>query len=207
MGIKDLLFLGGLGAPNFLFTPWFIAFKLLGYNVHLVPNSFFSLDPVSAFSESLIRLSARFENFDVMGVSYGGNAALYGAYLSEELCTKIDKMVLVCAPILGAPGLMKPLRRLFPGFLLQSINEMAKDSDVVTSIKKLGSQDRITFDLHCIYHERDFIAPFETATLPGVGTNHKLDFDWRGVPRLIMHQAVYIHPKTLIAVITVLSGT
>ncbi|MFC1890414.1 hypothetical protein ACFL4G_11730, partial [Thermodesulfobacteriota bacterium] len=87
---KDLLFLGGFGAPGFLFTPWFAILKLSGYRIHPVPNSFFSVDPASVFAERTVELSGRFDRVDVVGVSYGGNAALYATSLSRELRDKVD---------------------------------------------------------------------------------------------------------------------
>ena len=203
---KDLLFLGGLGAPRLVYTPWFIVLKWFGYNIHPVPNSLFTWDSVSTFSENLIQFSSGFEKVDVMGVSYGGNAALYGAYKSPEFCEKVRKMVLVCAPVLGAPGLAKPFRKLLPGFMQETLNEMTQTSDVARCIRELNDPARIPFDLHFLYHERDFIAPRETATLEDVGTSHRLDFQWQCIPGPAMHQAACINPKTLDTVVQILLG-
>jgi pimeloyl-ACP methyl ester carboxylesterase len=203
---KNLLFLSGLGAPAFLFTPWFKVFQWFGYNVHIVPNSFFSFDAVSTFSENMVDLASRFETFDVVGVSYGGNAALYAAHLSPEVCEKTRKMVLVCAPVLGTPGLLRQARKFLPQRIARPLNEMARSGDVTRSIRELGERDELPFSLHCIYQERDFIAPRETATLPGAGTEHKLDFQWRCVPGLVMHQAACVNPKTLNTLVQVLIG-
>lgn len=203
---KDLLFLGGLGAPRLVYTPWFIVLKWFGYNIHPVPNSLFTWDSVSTFSENLIQFSSGFEKVDVMGVSYGGNAALYGAYKSPEFCEKVGKMVLVCAPVLGAPGMSRPFSKLLPGFMQKTLTEMAKTSDVARCIRELDAPDRIPFDLHFLYHERDFVAPEETATLQGVGTRHKLDFQWQFIPGLLMHQAAYVNPKTVDTVVKIFLG-
>ncbi len=206
MTAKNLLFLSGLGAPAFLFTPWFKVFQWFGYNVHIVPNSFFSFDAVSTFSENMVDLASRFETFDVVGVSYGGNAALYAAHLSPEVCEKTRKMVLVCAPILGTPGLLRQARKFLPQRIARPLNEMARSGDVTRSIRELGERDELPFSLHCIYQERDFIAPRETPPLPGAGTEHKLDFQWRCVPGLVMHQAACVNPKTLNTLVQVLIG-
>jgi len=202
---KDLFFLGGFGAPVFLFTPWFAVLKLFGYRVHVVPNSFLTLDPVSVFADRFVEISGQgVDKFDVIGVSYGGNAALYAACLSEELCARVDKMVLVCAPLLGAPALVEPLERLMPGSLSKAIKEMNENSSVIDRMKDPQFHKKIAFDLHCIYHERDIMAPLEKATLPGVGTNHKLEFKWSCVPGLIMHQAASINPETMKTIIRIL---
>jgi len=206
MGKKDLLFLGGLGAPTPVFAPWFLALKWFGFKIHVVRNSPLVWDPVTKFAESLLDTSSRLESFDVLGVSYGGNAALYGASLSPDFCEKVRKMVLVCAPVLGAPGLLKSLRVLMPGFMKKTLEEMDKSGEVVTRIREMALPERIPFDLHYIYHERDLIAPRETATLPGVGTAHALDFQWQVIPKLVMHQAASINPKTLDKVLKVLIG-
>lgn len=201
---KDLLFLGGFGAPIFIFKPWFAAFKRLGYRIHPVPNSFLTTQPVSTFADRLVELSERFDEFDVIGVSYGGNAALYGAWLSEELCVKVDKMLLVCAPLLGIPQRLEPLVKFLPPPLSKTIDETVQSSAVVDRVKDPRFLERIDFDLHCIYHERDSMAPFEKATLPGVGTNHKLDFNWRLIPSLVMHQAAAANPQTMKIILRIL---
>jgi len=206
MAARNLLFLSGLGAPAFLFTPWFKVFQWFGYQVHAVPNSFFSFDPVTTFAEHTVELSSRFESLDVVAVSYGGNAALYAAHLSPELCEKTGKMALVCAPVLGTPGMLRPVRRFLPAFLRRPLEEMARRGPVTAAIRELGQRDRLPFDLHCLYHERDLIAPLESAALPGVSTAHRLDFQWRCVPGLVMHQAACVNPKTLAALVRILIG-
>ncbi len=206
MSSRNLLFLSGLGAPAFLFTPWFKVFQWFGYDVHVVPNSFFSFDPVTSFAEQMVELASGFDEIDVVAVSYGGNAALYAAHLSPELCEKTGKMALVCAPVLGTPGLLRPVRKFLPPFLSRPLEEMARRSPLTGAIRELGARERLPFSLHCIYHERDYIAPLETATLPGVGTTHKLDFQWRCVPGLVMHQAACVNPKTLSTLVQVLIG-
>lgn len=206
MGNKDLLFLGGLGAPTPVFTPWFLLFKWFGFKVHPVPNSLLVWDPVTKFADNLLELSSRLESFDVLAVSYGGNAALYGASMSPEFCAKVGKMVLVCAPVLGAPGILKSLRPLLPDFMRKTLREMEKSGEVVARIRELDNPDRIPFDLHFLYHERDLIAPRETATLAGVGTSHALDFQWEILPKWVMHQAASIDPRTLDKVLRILVG-
>jgi len=193
---RDLFFLGGLGVPAFLFVPWFILLRWHGHKVHVVPNSLTTLDPVSKFAESFIHCSSRHDRFDVLGVSYGGNAALYAVHLRPELAAKVRKMVLVCSPILGAPIVIEPIRKFLPGPFGKVAREMSENSTVTNCIRRLSSKDRITFDLHCMYHERDLMAPFRTATLPGVGTNHRLEFAWTLVPGMVMHQAACINPRT-----------
>jgi len=54
MASRNLLFLTGLGAPAVLFTPWFKVFQWFGYEVHAVPNSRFSFDPVTTFAEHTV---------------------------------------------------------------------------------------------------------------------------------------------------------
>lgn len=202
---KNVLFLGGLGAPVAIFLPWFKSLKSHGYNICVVPNSLFCFNDVSDFAQSFISYAEQFDAFDVIAISYGGNAALYGAYLSAEVREKTNKMLLVCSPILGAPILVKPLRRLIPSPFAQKFNEMAADSDVTTCIKSLDEAGQIPFDLHCIYHNRDLMAPLKVATLANVGTNHQLDFNWSAMPSLLMHQALYVNPRTLKKVIAILT--
>jgi pimeloyl-ACP methyl ester carboxylesterase len=206
MPSKNLLFFTGLGAPAVLFTPWFQVFRWFGYDIHVVPNSAFSFDPVSVFAEHAVELSSRFDALDVVAVSYGGNAALYAAHLSPELCEKTGKMALVCAPVLGTPGLLQPFRKLLPERVARPLEEMARNSPITESIRELGNREQLPFALHCLYHERDFIAPRETATLPGKGTAHKLDFQWNCVPGLVMHQAACVNPKTLSTLVKILIG-
>ena len=203
---KDLLFLGGFGAPGFVFTPWFAVFRLLGYRVHVVPNSFFSVDPASSFAARFVELAVELDRFDVIGVSYGGNAALYGASLSRALCGKVDRMLLVCAPLLGIPEMVRPIGRILPGSLARAVEEMTEDGRVTAGIRDPDFQESIGFDLHCIYHERDTMAPLEKATLPGIGTTHRLDFEWRCIPGMFMHQAAAINPETLKLIIRILEG-
>ena len=206
MGKKPLLFLGGLGAPVAVFAPWFAVLRWFGYDIHRVPNSFFTCDPVSRFAANLVEASSRFERVDVLGVSYGGNAAVYAACLSPEFSARVGRMVAVCAPLLGTPGLLDPVMRLVPRSFARTLEEMARDSPVVNRIRELGSAGPIPFELHCLYHDRDTMAPMERATLPKVSTNHRLDFAWKAVPGLAMHQAACINPKTLDTVIQILLG-
>lgn len=203
---KNLLFLGGFGAPTIVFTPWFIVFRLLGYRVHVVPNNFFSVDPASDFARRFVELASDVDRFDAIGVSYGGNAALYGASLSPALCDKVDRMLLVCSPLLGIPEMVRPVGRILPGSLSRAVGEMAEDGRVTAGIRDKDFQESIDFDLHCIYHERDTMAPLEKATLPGVGTTHRLAFEWRCIPGLFMHQAAAINPETLKLIIRILEG-
>jgi pimeloyl-ACP methyl ester carboxylesterase len=204
---KYVLFLGGMGVPAFIFTPWFALLKWSGYDVKVVPNSFASLDTVSTFAQSFIGLASRYDSFDVLGVSYGGNAALYGLCLDSDICTRIRKMVLVCAPILGVPLLTPSLGRCLPGPFGRVASEMAETSDIVTCIKKLGSDGKITLDLHCIYHERDLMASLRTGTMPGMGVAHKLEFAWNWVPGLMMHQAACVNPHTFKTVLKILRNS
>ncbi len=204
MDRRILLFLGGLGVPAKLFTPWFIAFRRKGYETRIVKNSFLSMAPVTTFAKGFIDLAARYDRFDVIGLSYGGNAALYAAAVSPELSAKIGTMITVCAPLLGAPGLLRPVSTLLPGFLSRPLNEMAHDSEVTARIKELAARRPIGFDLHFVYHERDLIAPAETAILPEAGTPHRLEFAWECVPGLLMHQAACVNPSTLRTVLDIL---
>jgi len=206
MGKKQLLFLGGLGAPIALFTPWFVVLRWFGYEVHPVPNSLFTCDPVSRFAENLVEFSSKFERFDVLGVSYGGNAAVYAACLSPEFSARTDKMILVCAPLLGAPGLLNPFLRVVPRSFAKTLGEMSQDSPLVERIRELGCSGNLPFELHCLYHDRDTMAPRERATLPPAGSSHRLDFVWKAVPGLAMHQAACVNPKTLDTVIQILLG-
>lgn len=194
---RDLLFLGGLGAPTQIYTPWFIAFQRRGYRVHVVPNSFLCLEPVSTFAESFVKLSAQFDSFDVLGVSYGGNAALFGAYLSDDICEKAATMVLVCSPVLGVPLLTTSLGKVLSSRFPKHMTEMYEDSDISNHIKEESFHERIAFDLHCLYHPRDLTAPERTATLPGVSTDHALGPDLLFVPRLLIHEAACVNPETL----------
>ena len=204
MPSRNLLFLSGLGAPAVLFTPWFLVFRWFGYRVHAVPNSRFSFDPVSTFAEQTVEAASGLDEVDVVAVSYGGNAALYAAHLSPELCRKTRKMVLVCAPLMGAPGLLDPVRRLLPQRLARPLEEMSPNSPVTAAIREMGTRKPFPFDLHCLYHERDFVAPMEAATLGGAGTAHRLDFQWDFVPGLLMHQAACANPRTLSTLVQIL---
>ena len=201
---KDLFFLGGLGVPSFVFAPWFALLRWYGFRVRTVPNSFATMDPVSTFAESFVRFSKPFERFDVLGVSYGGTAALYGVHLEPGLNSRIRKMVLVCAPLLGVPLLALPVARYAPGTLRTILEEMSPTSEVVDRIRRLGMDRKIAFELHCLYHPKDLMAPSSTATLPGAGVDHTLDFTWRVVPRCLMHQAACVNPKTFATVLALL---
>jgi len=204
MASRNLLFLSGLGAPAFLFTPWFMVFRWFGYHVHVVPNSLFSFDPVTTFAEHTVECASGLDEMDVLAVSYGGNAALYAAHLSPALCEKTRKMALVCAPLMGAPGLLDPLRGFLPQRLARPLGEMARSSPVTGAIREFAARDRLPFALHCLYHERDSVAPEEVATLPGLSNAHKLDFQWKCVPGLFMHQAACANPKTLSTLVQIL---
>jgi len=204
MGKRDVLFLGGLGAPLLVYGPWFCILKYRGYRIHTVPNSFLTWDPVTEYAENMIRLSSRFDEVDVLGVSYGGNAALYGAYLSPEFCARVRKMIVVCAPLTGAPGLLNRARPVLPRSMSKTLGEMAKDSEVVNCIKKLDEPGRIPFEVHYVFHERDYIAPADAATLPNLGTKHKLDFQMKALPKLVMHQAASVNPRTMQKIIQIL---
>ena len=204
MPSRNLLFLSGLGAPAFLFTPWFLVFRWFGYRVHAVPNSPFSFDPVSVFAEQTVEQASALDEVDVVAVSYGGNAALYAAHLSPELCEKTRRMALVCAPLLGAPGMLDPVRRLLPQRLARPLAEMSPASPVTAAIRELGARGPLPFDLHCLYHERDYVAPKEAATLGGAATAHRLHFQWDFVPGLLMHQAACVNPGTLRKLVEIL---
>lgn len=201
---RDLLFLGGFGAPVQVFLPWFVVLGSRGFDVHQVPNSFLGLDPVSTFARSFVDFSQRFESFDVVAISYGGPAALYAAYLSPDLCDRVRKMVLVCCPILGVPLLDCSPRALMPRSIADRVAELTESSEIVQSIKDPDFHGRIRFDLHCIYHDRDMIAPPSRAVLDGVGTSHRLSFEWSFVPSALMHDAAYANPETLRTVLSIL---
>ena len=202
---RDLLFLGGFGAPVFLFTPWFFLFRRRGWRAHVVPNSPMAVDPVTTFSDALISLSEQYDCFDVLGVSYGGNAALYAASQNSAFSAKVRRMILVCAPLLGTPTFVSTINQKLPGWLPKAVGEMAKDGEVAESIREFGTRGEIPFDLHCLYHERDLMAPREAATLPGVSTDHRLEFEWKFVPGITMHQAASVNPKTLTAIMKILT--
>ena len=206
MQSKNILFLGGLGAPAFVYKPWLKVFQWVGYDNHVVPNSFLTMDTVSTFAKNLIKTASGFDSFDVIGVSYGGNAALYAAYLSPELCEKTNKMVLVCAPALGAPGLLDPILSILPKGMTATLREMSPKSHVVRSTRELSMRKELPFELHCIYHERDLMAPQEKATLPEVGQSHKLDFQWKCVPSALIHEVACINPKTLQILVQILTS-
>jgi len=194
---RDLLFLGGLGAPIQIYTPWFVAFQRRGYEVHPVPNSWLCLDPVSTFAESFVETARRFDEFDVLGVSYGGNAALYGAYIDQETCRKTTTMVLVCSPILGVPLLKTPVGKVLSSRFPKHMGEMYEDSDISKKLQEREFHARIGFDLHCIYHPRDLTAPARTTTLPGVSIDHPLRPRLSVVPSIVIHETACVHPETL----------
>ena len=202
---KDLLFLGGFGAPVFLYEPWFASLKSQGYRVHVIPNSLLTTDPVSTFAERFIERSRHVRSFDAIGVSYGGTAALYGACVSEALSAKVDKMITVYAPLLGIPPRIGPLAKLAPGPLSKVLEELVDDGLVTKRLRDPEFHKKIDFDLHCIYHERDSMAPLDKATLPGVGTSHRLEFDSRIVPGFLMHQVAAVNPKTLKMIVRILT--
>ena len=204
MQSKNILFLGGLGAPAFIYKPWHKVFQWIGYDIHIVPNSFLTMDKVSTFAGNLIGTASGLDSFDVIGVSYGGNASLYASYLSAELCEKTNKMVLVCAPALGAPGWLDSILSVLPKGRAGTLREMSSKSHVVRSIRELSLRKQLPFELHCMYHERDLMAPQEQATLPEVGKSHKLDFQWKFVPRFLIHEVACINPKTLQILVQIL---
>jgi pimeloyl-ACP methyl ester carboxylesterase len=204
MNLRPLLFLGGLGAPAQIYLPWFAVFRKRGYDVHLVPNTAFCLDPASTFAGAFVEMASRHDGLDVIGVSYGGNAALYGAYLSAPLRAKIGKMILVASPIGGVPLLRHRAVRLVASRFSEKMEEMLEGSEIVTRLLDPRFHREIGFELHCIYHPRDLTAPPRTATLEGVGTNHRLQTPLTGVPSILVHDAVFAHPATLRTVLDVL---
>lgn len=201
---KDLVFLGAMGIPQRCFEPWLALFRLKGYKIHMVHNSFLVLDPVSEYSLSFMRLADSLESFDVVGLCHGGNAAIYGAYRDERICRKTKKMVLVGTPIFGLPPDVQPGVKLYGERILKVFEELAFDGDYVHAMEDPRFRERIRFDLHCLYHDADIVAPKERATFPDVGTNYRLDLNLGSISGEAVHNAIYAHPSTFRLVMKIL---
>lgn len=204
---RTLLFLGGLGAPAQVYLPWFAVLGRRGYDVRLVKNSALCLDSASVFAQSFVEMAAGCDELDAVGVSYGGNAALYGAYLSAPLREKIGKMVLVCAPIRGVPLLENAVIRAVASRFSERMEEMLEGSELVRKMTDPEFLKELPFELHCIYHPRDMTAPPRSATLEVAAINHRLQTPLAHVPSILVHDAIFAHPETLRTLLDVLGPT
>lgn len=201
---RPLLFLGGLGAPAQIYLPWFARLARRGYDVHLVKNTAFCLDPASVFAETFVETASRFDELDTVGVSYGGNAALYGTWLSEPVRQKIGKMVLVCSPIRGVPLLGNAVVRAVASRFSERMEEMLEGSELVRRATDPEFLEGLPFELHCLYHARDMTAPPRSATLGAPAINHELTTPLARVPSILVHDAIFPQPETLRTLLDVL---